>query len=71
MTDQKNGQQKTMPEVLWKRSDLERMFQLTGRSISDHVKTGKIPAPIIVGRSRRWRMSDIEEFIQGSQTIEY
>src|SRR5262249_12828857 len=52
--------------VLLTRSDLQAVLKLSARTITRLVATGGIPAPIVVGRSFRWRTSDIEQFIEGA-----
>src|SRR5262245_52244886 len=41
--------------VLLTRSDLQAVLKLSARTITRLVATGGIPAPIVVGRSFRWR----------------
>ncbi len=46
------------------RRDLEAVFKVTGRTIDRLVASGKLPAPLRVGGSRRWRQGDIVEFME-------
>lgn len=46
------------------RKDLEAVFKVTGRTIDRLVASGRLPAPLRVGGSRRWRRGDIVEFME-------
>ncbi len=46
--------------------ELADLFGCSRASIWRWLKAGKLPAPITVGdRSKRWRQSDVERFIEG------
>src|SRR5262249_3469851 len=50
--------------TLLTRSDLRPVLRLSDRTIARLLASNGIPAPILVGRSYRWRASDIERFIE-------
>ncbi len=50
-------------EQLIKTEAVEEIVGLSGKSLSRMVKAGKMPKPLTVGGSRRWRRSDIQGWI--------
>ena len=50
-------------EAALTRKDLETVLRVSGSTIDRLVVAGRLPAPFRVGRSARWRASDIAEFI--------
>ena len=49
--------------VLLKRTDLERMFKLTNRSIQNLINSGELPPALRIGKSYRWRLDDINRYL--------
>lgn len=50
--------------------DLCARLQLSKRTISRMISSGDIPEPIYIGRNVRWRVGDIEQWIeQGCPSI--
>ena len=43
--------------------DLERLLQVTGRTISRWCERGEFPRPFKIGGSNRWRPEDVEGVI--------
>lgn len=54
-----------MIEALLTRSELEEALKITGRTINRLIRDGELPVPIMVGASRRWRVSDISRYLNG------
>jgi predicted DNA-binding transcriptional regulator AlpA len=52
--------------ALLKRSDLQNVLRISGRTIDRLVAKGGLPRPIRVGQSYRWRVVDIEKFLAGT-----
>jgi predicted DNA-binding transcriptional regulator AlpA len=50
---------------MWTRRELQSLLKVCGRTIDRLVARGKFPAPIRVGRSRRWRDGDVRSFMDG------
>ena len=45
--------------------ELARRLRISERSVWAHAKTGLMPAPLRIGRSRRWPAAAIERWIAG------
>jgi excisionase family DNA binding protein len=50
-------------QLLLSQTELARLLDLSIRTISRMNASGKIPKPVRVGRSVRWRRKEIEEWI--------
>ncbi len=50
------------PQIMTK-ADLAALIQLSARSVERLARTGKLPAPIVIGGSRRWRRSEVEAWL--------
>ena len=44
--------------------DVGRMLGISGRTVWKLLKNGQFPEPVRIGRSTRWRVSDVEEHIR-------
>lgn len=62
----------TMPEAgrprptqLLNVSELQNRLQLSRASIYRHVKAGRLPSPVRLGKHCRWVESEVEQFISG------
>lgn len=53
------------PPLLIDAIDVSRLVHRCRRSIAADVKAGRMPAPVRLGRSVRWRLADIEAWIEG------
>jgi predicted DNA-binding transcriptional regulator AlpA len=53
----------SVPSLLT-RSDLQTVLRLSSRTIGRLVANGGLPQPVRVGQSYRWRVSEIEQFIE-------
>ena len=42
--------------------DLTKRYRLNAKTIYNLAKSGKLPSPLRIGHSVRWRLSDIETF---------
>lgn len=58
----KNKEQET--RLLLKVEQVAKMLGLSERSVWRLTSTGEIPAPIKLGRSRRWSRKTIEDFVE-------
>ena len=56
-----------VPQALWKRSDLQRLLQISSPTLSKLVATGELPAPILIGKRCRWRVSEIMNYVQSQR----
>jgi excisionase family DNA binding protein len=44
--------------------DLERLLGLSDRTVRRMIANGLLPAPIRLGRTRRWRLADIRQVLE-------
>ena len=44
--------------------DVGRMLGISGRTVWKLLQHGQFPEPVHIGRSTRWRVSDVEEHIR-------
>jgi predicted DNA-binding transcriptional regulator AlpA len=52
-----------MPSArLWTLDDVMRYADLSRKTVEDLIKAGRFPAPVKVGRSLRWRETDIDNW---------
>ena len=51
---------KPLPDALLTADEVAAMFNVDARTIRRRVADGTFPAPVKVGRSVRWRRSDLE-----------
>ena len=51
------------PDRLLTNRDLQARLRLSRTSIHFMVKRGEFPAPVQIGRARRWRESDVNAWI--------
>ena len=42
--------------------DLARRYRLSAKTVYNLCRAGKLPSPLKIGHSVRWRVSDIEAF---------
>jgi excisionase family DNA binding protein len=49
--------------TLLTRADVQRLLQLSGRTIKRLVAAHELPAPIRVGQSYRWRSEDLQTYL--------
>jgi predicted DNA-binding transcriptional regulator AlpA len=49
--------------ALLTRADLERILQLSGRTIHRLLAAHELPPPIRVGQSDRWRAEDVQTYL--------
>src|SRR5262249_23613351 len=70
VTTERNTELSTAPsvQILFKRTDLEKLLKLSGRTITKLSASGGLPAPIRIGLSYRWRAADIYHFIATQAT---
>jgi len=55
--------------LLVKAADLAKLLSVTERQIWRWKSSGKLPKPMKIGRSTRWRLSEIEEWILSNDNI--
>lgn len=48
--------------------DVATMLGITQPTVYAHAKSGRLPAPMVVGSVYRWRREQIEKFLQNSIT---
>jgi excisionase family DNA binding protein len=51
------------PQPLLTRRDLERLLKVGDRTIRRWVANGKLPGPVQLGGSHRWRLEDVRSFL--------
>jgi predicted DNA-binding transcriptional regulator AlpA len=51
-------------EALLTYDDLQKLFGCSRRSVFLRARKGEIPAGLRIGRHRRWRASEIMDFLQ-------
>ena len=56
-------------EATWTRREVAAVFKISGKTIDRLVAIGQFPAPLHIGRSCRWRASDIQNYLQNGATI--
>jgi excisionase family DNA binding protein len=61
-------EQKSIPECqlrprLLTCTDLESVLGVCGKTIGRLVKSGRFPAPVFIGHSRRWRPEDVDGYL--------
>lgn len=57
-----------MSQALLKREEVAEYLGVSPQSVYNWSKSGKLPAPIKIGRLARWRKSDIDNFIESNGT---
>lgn len=53
----------TTIDQLLTRADLSRLLQMSKRTISRMLSAGELPQPVRIGRSVRWRESDVAQYL--------
>ena len=54
-----------MPPNVVNVRDTARMAAISVRSVWRLVQNGQFPTPVHIGRSARWRVGDVEDYIRG------
>lgn len=54
----------TLPTLLTIQQ-VAKLLQVSTRSVRRFRATGKLPAPILIGKSVRWRGEDLQKWIEG------
>ncbi len=54
---------RTQPRLLSKTTVCKLLDNVTGRHIENLVKSGRMPGPVYLGRSPRWRLKELLEWI--------
>lgn len=52
------------PVLLLDMAALEKVISFGKTKIEQMIKEGEFPAPIYIGRSRRWPMAQVEEWVR-------
>jgi len=55
--------EKLSEQTLFTIQDVAEMLQVAVRTVRRLRSTGKLPQPVTIGRSVRWRREDLEEWI--------
>ena len=61
--DRADGADNDVDDTLLDIVDVGRIVKQCSRAISKHVKAGRFPPPIRLGRSVRWKKSSISRFL--------
>jgi excisionase family DNA binding protein len=70
-TNSTSGRQAAVAERLLNVREVAARFGVSGRQVWKLVASGRLCAPVRLGRSVRWRESDIDEFIRlGCPSVE-
>jgi len=67
MNDERTPKPMTDP-LLIKAPEVAKMVSISTRTLWRLVSTGRFPAPVHVGGSTRWRLSDVEQWIEDGCT---
>lgn len=62
---QRKQDPKPVRPVLLSIQDVAQMLGISVRGVSRHVDAGRMPRPIKLGGSVRWRVVDLEEWVAG------
>jgi predicted DNA-binding transcriptional regulator AlpA len=63
MDKQETPTEDRVRQNLFRLRDLESVLGVCGKTIGRLVKTGRFPAPLLVGHSRRWRPEDVDGYL--------
>src|SRR5262249_44044876 len=68
-----NENNKPNPPIAWNavlltQADLEKLLQLSGKTISRLVARHEFPQPVRLGFSKRWRVKDISRYLETGAT---
>jgi prophage regulatory protein len=56
--------------LLIKAEELARMMGVSERTLWPLLSAGKVPTPVRIGRSTRWRLAEVRQWIEGGCPLE-
>jgi excisionase family DNA binding protein len=57
-------EQATEPPLLVTSEEVARLMQISERTLWRLLSAGKVPEPVRIGRSTRWRLNDVRRWIE-------
>ena len=60
-----NLKQQGRGQVLLRVRDVAETLGVSKRTVWRLVSGGRLPQPVAIGRCKRWRQADVEQFVEG------